>query len=859
MNKNPIKSFGSKSQKGFSFGFVASLILVPFLTLFLVTIPLVSGTDVFSDGFESGSLSKWVNASTPSVQSTIKHHGVYAAKFDNPAWTVESLTKTLSTGYAELHLKFSEYIDTLPATNKTLLLGGIKCGTGDHKAYIECYNNNTAYQLRCWSSLATTDYAWSVIEDSWYDIEVAGFKNATGWIKVWLNGTLVITQTGDTSGYHNWGFLELGMIGQTSLGYEGDQWITYVDCVKAATTDIGLEEDEEPTSDLTIGLPAADVYIVENPDTGNFVTINGSDTSQYLEFNNNAIIAIEDALSYNWVPQYGTLVTNGTFNNWQTDLHLRSNFTWEAWQTAINVTDTTGDHNTALYFGQVSNVFINNLTINGNYEMLYGIASYGNTPCTNNSITNSTITRFNNGIYLTSVTSWAIDNSNVSLNYDPTHAVAGAQIYLSGTYCNITDNYLDCNGDEENNRGIGGILLGADGYNYVYNNTILDWNSGIGLNTHGIYASSSAYSEIAFNNLTCTVTNSTSLYGAAALHMKSSYLNVHDNIINITPSCVGVTFYNESQVPTGFRCVNNTITLIGDSKSLDPPNYPGLPIVIGGTGNAGGDVDDGLVENNTITGLFDIGIQIVSTSLSTNPINNVTIQGNRIIDAYSGIAVGYDNYDNDYVQNVNITGNTFLNVSGDPDYTRDAVINVFGGAGDKNITICENTFTDAPTSAVAIINSKSNNTRLMESAIIYNNTGIDSGTYRFYTLNGTVSGDGAITLQGLSSTTLLTGMQYPPINASVTWDPDSGYSRSNFAVDGVNQNTTISPILILMNSDHNSTALFSSTVSDTDYTAVVAVASAVAAGGVVAFAYRTIRKRRVRTDGVLRVTDLGVD
>ncbi|MFA5365544.1 MAG: right-handed parallel beta-helix repeat-containing protein [Candidatus Bathyarchaeia archaeon] len=89
--------------------------------------------------------------------------------------------------------------------------------------------------------------------------------------------------------------------------------------------------------------------------------------------------------------------------------------------------------------------------------------------------------------------------------------------------------------------------------------------------------------------------------------------------------------------------------------------------------------------------------------------------------------------------------------------------------------------------------------------VFYNNTGLTG----YNMLNVSVVGSGATTIQDIVSSTVILGLQFlADTNASVTWTPDAGNSRVDFAVDDVNQTSTTSPILILMDSDHSGTAYF---------------------------------------------------
>jgi parallel beta-helix repeat protein len=87
----------------------------------------------------------------------------------------------------------------------------------------------------------------------------------------------------------------------------------------------------------------------------------------------------------------------------------------------------------------------------------------------------------------------------------------------------------------------------------------------------------------------------------------------------------------------------------------------------------------------------------------------------------------------------------------------------------------------------------------------WNNTALDG----YNMLNATVVGSGSTTINSVSSATTNFGHQFiADSNASVMWTPDPLNIRVDYAIDDVNQTSTISPANIIMDSNHTVTAYF---------------------------------------------------
>ncbi len=150
-------------------------------------------SSVFSDGFESGSISSWTGVASSVIMQSPVHAGSYAAKATGPNsyWY-----KTLSTGYNDLY--FAGYIQissTLSSGRTTLFLyildasysysvaGGLQVD----------YSGNVRWVLRVNGNLYSSNTV-TVQTGRWYFMEIR--YSTSGTANLWVDGTSVASASG---------------------------------------------------------------------------------------------------------------------------------------------------------------------------------------------------------------------------------------------------------------------------------------------------------------------------------------------------------------------------------------------------------------------------------------------------------------------------------------------------------------------------------------------------------------------------------------------------------------------------------------------------------------------------------------
>lgn len=199
-------------------------------------------TVFFEDGFESGDFSAWTGtrnygtAFSPSVQSTISHHGTYAA----------NLTKTVGNGGSEMryihteslyYIRFYAYITALPSVSGDALTL-VDLGGGTRRFYI--YNDAGTIKY-CFLAEATTyTFTETPAINTWICFEVAYKVDATtGFAFLAVNDVVKINETDINTGVTGIDVVSL-CCGSWGLGAEVATTI-YYDCVVVSDSYIGTE------------------------------------------------------------------------------------------------------------------------------------------------------------------------------------------------------------------------------------------------------------------------------------------------------------------------------------------------------------------------------------------------------------------------------------------------------------------------------------------------------------------------------------------------------------------------------------------------------------------------------------------
>jgi len=199
----------------------------------------IDPTVIFEDGFESGDFSAWTGTSgTPSVQSTVKHHGTYAAGFDAyPEYCYYNYTDQ-TTAHERIYFQ----ITALPPLSGNLVtVLRIDNITGGWLVCVEVYNSAGIVYIAVYRWLngagGRVVSSATVSVNIWYCLEVKAVIDTAGGYEVWLDGTSIISLSGDTTGRGNANQIRTGRV------YQSGTWtfFVYVDCVVVADVYIGLE------------------------------------------------------------------------------------------------------------------------------------------------------------------------------------------------------------------------------------------------------------------------------------------------------------------------------------------------------------------------------------------------------------------------------------------------------------------------------------------------------------------------------------------------------------------------------------------------------------------------------------------
>jgi hypothetical protein len=198
-------------------------------------------TELFSDGFESGDFSAWTGyGDGTSIVGSPVHHGSYSAECVASQWDWTGVSKDLTTGQQTLYVRHYRRYPTLPTGLGRIIRFIDKT---PYTISVELLLSNTTLRLRDVVNSNNYDYSWSPSADTWYCLEVKVVCNTAvaGELRLWLDGSEVITQTGlDLSGTAE---IDRIVIGQRAE--QPSSVTSYIDCVVVADTYIGQEGTEQ--------------------------------------------------------------------------------------------------------------------------------------------------------------------------------------------------------------------------------------------------------------------------------------------------------------------------------------------------------------------------------------------------------------------------------------------------------------------------------------------------------------------------------------------------------------------------------------------------------------------------------------
>lgn len=191
---------------------------------------------IFSDGFESGSYSAWTGTTgSPTVQSSIIHHGIYAANFSG---ATQNCYVQFGTAYTTIYARYYAYVTAISTVAYTSLTHFARSGVGQLFALRVTNNTGVTY----WSISTTEtgptyvskDFASPISLNTWYCIEIKWTNGTSHGAQLWIDGSSLGTNDGTTvTNDCNQLYIEATNLPASSY--------VYSDCVFVASTYIGPE------------------------------------------------------------------------------------------------------------------------------------------------------------------------------------------------------------------------------------------------------------------------------------------------------------------------------------------------------------------------------------------------------------------------------------------------------------------------------------------------------------------------------------------------------------------------------------------------------------------------------------------
>jgi len=199
-------------------------------------------TELFKHGFEGGDFGEdpetgdsWTGTvGTPSVSSAQAHHGIYSMLIETTDNLNHGAYKTITASSGPIYVRLYVYFTALSSDgnymNITQIIDDSGWGTIARVIYssgvpIFQYYNNYYGQ--------TIDTSVTVQTGQWYCVELLFYKYGTGQSKLYIDGNLEATDTGNNP---NTNVTTVYACGQNHYYYEA-----YFDCVVVADTYIGPE------------------------------------------------------------------------------------------------------------------------------------------------------------------------------------------------------------------------------------------------------------------------------------------------------------------------------------------------------------------------------------------------------------------------------------------------------------------------------------------------------------------------------------------------------------------------------------------------------------------------------------------
>ena len=207
-------------------------------------------TEFFSDGFESGDFSAWDSTTgSPSVQSSVVNSGSYAMSATGTSNVYAQKTFTDQTiVYIRFYARWTALDDTADGTRPLRVLGN----DGSSGLFVvRVQTSGISFYNVYGTNIGWHKYSTTMNTNQWHCIEVKIKGGSDGEYRLWLDGTEVITLTGqDNSGMPDVDAIQVGL-----TKYSVTSTTVYIDDVVVADTYIGPigETTEVQVSDSAAG------------------------------------------------------------------------------------------------------------------------------------------------------------------------------------------------------------------------------------------------------------------------------------------------------------------------------------------------------------------------------------------------------------------------------------------------------------------------------------------------------------------------------------------------------------------------------------------------------------------------------
>jgi DNA-directed RNA polymerase subunit RPC12/RpoP len=209
-------------------------------------------TIIFQDGFESGDFSAWTGTSgTPTIVTSPVHHGSYAAQAGNNQYFYKNIA-----AYNELYYRFYINFSSLTADTHSDIAQINDISTPQRLVYatIKTYAGVIDFALLDAVASVFYDTGVAVSTGQWYCIEIAYLRAVSGFLKMWVDGTLKVDVSKDTSSQNQANNIRGGNQYIGGIGF-----VAVYDCVVVADTYIGPEVPPRPKGSIVVHAKLAGV------------------------------------------------------------------------------------------------------------------------------------------------------------------------------------------------------------------------------------------------------------------------------------------------------------------------------------------------------------------------------------------------------------------------------------------------------------------------------------------------------------------------------------------------------------------------------------------------------------------------